>query len=315
MTRAHIEVRHSTITKPLLAARVEDNRLEDLRYPLGVTVKVDGLRVLKIDGHAVSRTFKPIPNDHIRTTIEHWMPDGMDMEVTLDGYPKTGTFQDTSGAIMRKDGQPDFKVWVIDYVPEELDQPYEKRIRAAATFALDRWANAPFKWHILQPQPAADVEAVGKLESEALAGGFEGVMLRALAAPYKCGRSTFREGILVKVKRFEDLEAEVTDWEEQMHNENEAERDAFGRTKRGHSQENMKAAGTLGALFVIALNGDYQGVRFHVGTGFTAAQRADLWSKRHQLIGKIVKVKYFPTGIKDAPRFPTFVGFRDPRDM
>jgi DNA ligase-1 len=52
-----------------------------------------------------------------------------------------------------------------------------------------------------------------------------------------------------------------------------------------------------------------------VGTGFTADQRADFWSRREQLRGQLVKYKHFPHGVKDAPRHPVFLGFRDPEDM
>jgi DNA ligase-1 len=66
---------------------------------------------------------------------------------------------------------------------------------------------------------------------------------------------------------------------------------------------------------VEGVGGDYDKVRFKVGTGFTQAQRDELWGKKAGMVGKIIKFRYFPTGMKDAPRFPTFVGFRDPRDM
>ena len=41
-------------------------------------------------------------------------------------------------------------------------------------------------------------------------------------APYKQGRSTVREGYLLKVKTFLDDEATVVRFEERMHNGNEA---------------------------------------------------------------------------------------------
>jgi DNA ligase-1 len=308
MTRAHISPTSGAITKPLLAARSDGEDLSTLSYPLGVTTKIDGIRCLKLDGHAVSRTFKPIPNDHIRSLIEAHLPDGMDMEITSGA-----TFSEGTGNIMRKDGQPDFKVWIIDYVPGDLAQPYEQRIKAALAWTASH--SVPFPFEVLVPEVAENWGDVAELEAVALDAGHEGIMLRQLDAPYKCGRSTFKEGILVKVKRFNDQEARVVDVEEQMHNENERLRDAFGRTKRSTAQEGKTAAGVLGALVVVGVGGDYAGVKFSVGTGFTAAQRAELWARRKSLVGQLVTVKYFPTGTKDAPRFPTFKGFRDERDL
>ena len=48
-------------------------------------------------------------------------------------------------------------------------------------------------------------------EQGAVEDGYEGVMLRDPSAPYKYGRSTVRKGYLLKLKRFEDSEAEVID--------------------------------------------------------------------------------------------------------
>jgi DNA ligase-1 len=58
-------------------------------------------------------------------------------------------------------------------------------------------------------------------------------------------------------------------------------------------------------------------VEFSIGTGFTNEMRIVLWAnhKRGEGLKKIVKYKYFPSGGKDKPRFPVFVGFRDKRDM
>lgn len=314
MTRAHITVTKSLITKPLLAARSDGEDLTKLSFPLGVTNKIDGIRCLKVDGRAVSRTFKPIPNHHIRELIERHVPDGMDMEIMAGP-----TFQESTGNIMREDGQPEFWLWIIDYVSSTLGEPYQQRILNALRWAqrCNHGGEKPSGMHIgvLQPETACSLDDVNRLESKALAEGHEGIMLRRLDAPYKCGRSTFKEGILIKLKRFVDAEAVVRGVEELYHNENEAQTDAFGRTKRSTIQDNLKAGNTLGSLIVEGHGGDYHGISFKIGTGFTKAQRDDLWRRRDDIVGKLVKFTYFPTGIKDAPRFPSFAGFRDPRDM
>lgn len=64
-------------------------------------------------------------------------------------------------------------------------------------------------------------------KEKCLSEGYEGVMVRDPAGPYKCGRSTEREGWLLKIKRFEDAEAEVLETYEGMSNYNEAGVDAL----------------------------------------------------------------------------------------
>lgn len=308
MTRAHI-VTKGIITKPLLAARSDGEDLSALSYPLGVTTKIDGIRCLKIDGQAVSRTFKPIPNDHIRGLIERNLPDGMDMEITSGNG-----FQECTGNIMRKDGTPEFIVWVIDYISGSLGDPYTLRMVKAEGYQARAYPQG-MTVRVLMPEIASCWEDVAELEAKALANGHEGIMLRKLDAPYKCGRSTFREMILVKVKRFVSTEAVVLDVEEQQHNANEALKDAFGRTKRSTAQEGKVAAGTLGALIVKGIEGTYKGVTWNVGTGFTAAQRAELWKDRKKLIGQFITCRYFPMGSDEKPRFPTWVGMRHKDDI
>jgi DNA ligase-1 len=145
--------------------------------------------------------------------------------------------------------------------------------------------------------------------------GYEGAIVRDPRAPYKEGRSTVKQGWMLKVKRFADDEAEVIGTVEQMRNDNEATVDELGYTKRSHHKEGKTAAGVLGALSVRGTTGQFKGVEFEIGTGFTAEQRRNLWAGREYLIGKLVSYKYFPVGVKDKPRFPTFKAFRDRRDI
>lgn len=298
------------ITKPLLAARVEDNSLDTLRFPVAVTKKIDGLRCIKVNGQAVSRTFKPIPNKHIRSLIEKHAPENMDMEITSGK-----TFQECTGNIMRHDGEPSFKLWIIDFAGLGNDQPFLERIKAVEAYVKKNWKDVPFEYEVLSPTMANNKEELLALESKIVGQGFEGAMVRDPYGPYKCGRSTFKEGILIKIKRFSDTEAKVLDIVELMHNENTAEKDNFGRTKRSTAKDGLVPADTMGNLMVVGLEGEYKGVEFSVGTGFDQATRDYIWKNKKKFLGKTVKVKYFPTGAKDAPRFPTFLGFRDKEDM
>ena len=97
-----------------------------------------------------------------------------------------------------------------------------------------------------------------------------------------------------------------------MHNDNEAETNALGRTERSTKKEGMVGAGTLGGFNVRDLK---SGVEFSIGSGFTADERSRYWSVRKAVVGGIVKYKYFATGSKDKPRFPIYLGVRDKIDV
>ena len=92
--------------------------------------------------------------------------------------------------------------------------------------------NVSFDYEILSGTNVNSMEEIDTNESACLEFGYEGIMLRDPNGTYKFGRSTARDNILLKVKRFLDDEAEVIGIEEKMSNQNVAEKDNFGRTER-----------------------------------------------------------------------------------
>lgn len=55
---------------PMLATAVEN--LDVLKYPVLVSPKLDGIRCLIIDGVAMSRSLKPIPNKHVQEWVKYF---------------------------------------------------------------------------------------------------------------------------------------------------------------------------------------------------------------------------------------------------
>ena len=112
---------------------------------------------------------------------------------------------------------------------------------------------------------------------------------------------------LLKYKLFEDSELECVGIEELMHNENELKTDESGYAERSSCKEGLKPSGMLGALILKWKDNE----TFKTGTGFTEQQRKDIFAEKdsdNSIIGKLVKVKYQASGMKDKPRFPSFAG-------
>lgn len=280
----------------------------NLRFPLLLSPKLDGIRCLIINGVAVSRSLKPIPNKYVQRLFGRPEFNGLDGELIVGSAVDSMAFNQTSSGVMAADGEPEVTFWVFDDFTETGG--FARRLHTARrrVQALSRrYRVSPVDHHEVH-----DEARLLHLEEHYVSLGYEGVMLRHPDGLYKHGRSTAKEGWLLKLKRFEDGEARVVGFTELMHNANEAKLNELGHLERSSHKAGKVGKQTLGALTVKDLK---TGVEFEIGTGFTASQRQELWNVGDNLLGRVVKYKSQPTGVKDKPRFPVFLGFRDPRDL
>lgn len=290
--------------KPLLAATCSD--LSSVKFPVYVSAKLDGIRSLVLEGQLVSRTLKPIPNKAIRELLSRPEFSNLDGELIIGNPTDDNVFNRTSSQVMTMEGgSKGMKFHVFDYI---VDKPYYVRLEMVRSIC----AKYPEHLVALEQIHCTDTKLLEDLESRIVGLGFEGVMLRDYKGLYKFGRSTLKEQTLLKFKRFETSEAHVVGFEELMHNDNEATKDALGHTKRSSHQENQVPADTLGALLVVDVK---TGVEFKIGTGFTADDRKKIWDKQNYYEGGVVSYQHFPVGVVDKPRFPSFRGFRNKIDM
>lgn len=304
----------------MLAAK--DCDPEALRYPVLASAKHDGIRCVIREGRALARSLKPIPNVHIRTTLEALGADaeGFDGEIML---PAPAKFGDVSSAVMSHDAKPpaDWFFVVFDRVPAIGTAPAifaDRLVDTQSTIAAGRrhargrersaWMHVQHCDHVM----VCSAAELRQYEDAMIAAGHEGVMIRSIDGPYKYGRATEREATLLKLKRFDDGEAVILSVEELQHNRNAAFTGELGQTKRRTLKAGKVAGDMLGKLHV---RDTRSGVTFRIGTGFSLKQKRGWWRCRDTLIGRVVKYRWQTHGTKDKPRIASFVGFRDARDM
>lgn len=300
----------SPLFRPMLAAPVKDTSL--LRWPLRASPKLDGFRATGHNGVAFSRSMKRLPNKHVQELYSSGLLDKLDAELMAGDPLDKEAFNKAQSGLGKADGTEDFSVHVFD----DFTFPGEafKLRYARATARVEQLVNEP-RIQLVPQIEVASLEQLAEIEARFLAMGYEGVMLRHDGAPYKFGRGTFTAHDLLKLKQFEDAEAVVIGFEELMRNDNEATTNALGLTSRSTSKEGKYGGGTLGALLVRAINGPFEGVEFSIGSGFTAAQRQEIWDSREEWLNAIITYKWFKIGSINAPRFPVFKGRRSPLDM
>jgi DNA ligase 1 len=305
------------IFRPMLAAPCA--AFDCIKYPVYATPKIDGIRCLTIKPDVirgidqrckpVTRQLEPIPNLHVRSLLE-CLPVGLDGEL-VSGTSANGSFNGTSSDIMSEEGWPEFRYIVFDFGHQHIfdtdrQTGYLSRIKLLQQLTLSEHCI------VLEPVCVNNPDELRAYEQAVLQQGYEGVMIRQPDSPYKFGRSTINEQYLLKIKQFEDSEAEVIGFQEKLHNSNEPTINPLGYQERSTHQDNMLATGVLGALCVRDIK---TGVEFKIGTGFDDLQREQIWRSRESYLGLIAKYKHQPHGRVDKPRFPVFIGWRDVRDL
>jgi len=291
--------------KPLLAATVKD--LDTITYPVYASVKLDGVRAIAKDGEIRSRSNKPIANKRVQELLSAVNTLGLDGELIVGNACSEDCFRHTTSVVTSHDADvKGLRFFVFDVINEKDFSTRLETLKLISTLG-------DFKKHCVLVEQVLlnNKEEVLDFERVAVESGFEGVMLRSVDGKYKYGRSTEKEGILLKLKRFADDEAEVLDSICRYVNQNEAFVNELGHTARSTIKDNLVATESLGALVCRTKDG----ILFNIGTGFTEEERIELWKNRDSLVGKLAKYKHFPVGALAAPRFPVFLGFRSPDDL
>jgi DNA ligase-1 len=259
----------------------------------------------------LSRSLKPIANENVQAQFLN-LPEGLDGELIVGDPCAPDAYRKTSSIVM-SDDKPvgDVQFWVFDSFA--VDAPFSTRNETVKAAVARGFVGV----RLVQQTLIHDTDALDAYEADALADGHEGVMVRSLDGPYKQGRSSEREAYLLKLKRFADCEAVVIGTYELEHNSNDSFVNELGRTARSTCKAGKSGLDTLGGFYVTGKGGDFDGVEFKVGNGqgMTQELRKQLWDARESLIGRLMKVKYFPTGGDIRPRHPLWLGWRDERDM
>lgn len=303
--------------KPTLAATIDPMKDTDvfsrLRFPLWVSPKYDGIRGVGIDGALKSRTLLDLPSAQVQNLFGHLTH--LDGEV-IAGDPCDGddVYNRTQSFVMSRSKEASLlRFYVFDWAEEAwAKEPFHKRW-VHLSEEVEKLNNPLIV--VVEQRLVCTLDEFLAAEEEYLATGFEGIMARDIEGPYKHGRSTFKEHTLLKLKRFEDFEACIVGFVEQMTNQNEAEKDELGHTKRSSAKDGLVPAGTLGK-FIVEYGTEDGNAAAEIPCGVLKHhQRKHIWDNREAYFGKYIKVRHFPFGAKEGLRLPRCVGFRDPIDM
>ena len=278
-----------------------------------VEVKLDGVRVITViqgdTSHGklsrvemFSRNGKQFHNfGHIIAEIEAVIKDSPPpYDLVLDGEVMSANFQDLMKQVHRKDGKQsdDAVLHLFDMCPlSEFQKGMWDKPQSFRSQAVKAWVDQhkdvlehvqTLDWEDVDLDTQEGQKRFVELNKAAVDGGYEGVMIKDIDAPYECKRTHS----WLKAKPFIEVTLKVANVEE-----------GTGRN--------------VGRLGAVILEGEDDGYNYSLncGSGFTAAQRDEYWAERDSLIGQLIEIRADArTRSQDSEtyslRFPRFKCFR-----
>lgn len=255
---------------------------------MAVEVKIDGVRCLAIKQQGIVRLFTRngkaiLGYDEVIQALTKLPIDNIVFDGEIIGKDYTDTMNQLFSKSMNKKGT----YMIFDMLtPSEFyegESLCDFSTRKNALVALEDIFTKDLPLKIIKPiaylTNATDSQ-LAELTDEVVSQGFEGIMLKSLESKYKTKRSLDWQ----KLKPFMSDEYKIV----------------------GFNEGEGLFKGTLGNVLI-----DVDGVLVGVGSGFTMAQRKDIWGNKEGYLNQIIEVQYQDKIAKSGSlRFPTVKSFR-----
>jgi len=299
---------------PMLAPN-EKVELADMKFPLLVSYKLDGIRCIFKDGQMYSRALKQFSNVQLRKRFEYLAKLSKEKNIILDGelLAKSLTFNELSGITRQLDKElpEDLFFYCFDLInDEEFNTPFEIRVLNTQRFITqieEKYVS------LLSQNVITDHTKIQKLYKEALEFGCDGLILRDPNGRYKFGRGTIKEGLIYKMKPFQTFDAKILEIIQATK--------VFGGAEKkinelGRSVTSKKIADRVliekASAFVVI----YEGKELRVTIAATDLEKKEIWKNKNKYLGKWIEYKGMLSGAKEngLPRHPIFLRYRNDKE-
>lgn len=302
------------------------------RFPALLLPKIDGVRGLNMEGQLTGRSLKPHANRYTTKFYSGFELMGLDGELAAEDERHPDLCRLTTSAVGTIAGEP-FTLWhLFDYITEStINLPYYRRHEHLVRHADSMLAAGPLQpfghLRVVGFRIVNNLDELNAADDDNLDNGYEGSIIRDPNGLHKDGRCTLREGAYLRIKRFIDSEAVVIGIEQGQTNTNAAQINELGGQFRTTHADGMVPNGQVGAMLCRALADVFdplqktklliaKGQEIIVAPGrMPVALRKYYFEHQNELLGQTIKYKFFPKGMKDKPRFPTYQSHRAASDI
>lgn len=307
----------------VMLAPNEEVPLEEIRFPMLGSFKMDGYRVCSHNGFLRSRTWK-LESTALHLRFRQMLQSAKASGFVVDGELWSREFDFSTLASKASAGtevelHESIKYYVFDLVPQHLwGQKWNRRFQERYDLYRTWLTDLKFPYiEVVEQRLVHSVAQAREMLAEAIEKNFEGLMLKCPNSHYKHGRATVREHTTFKVKMFTTVDAQIIGFEQGTRMKESVKRGERTRDERGYLERTAKAetrelVNEIGAFKVRLRDGTT--CKVNISKEGAEIRKLIRWDNRMEFIGKWVEFRYQEHGTKDRPRFGRIVRMRPDLD-
>jgi DNA ligase-1 len=292
---------------------------EVVTRPMMASHKLDGMRCIIKNGEILSREFKPIQNKQLNERFEPLKKLSVAANMIFDGelYSHELNFQEIMHYCKTEDlGDEPLPESINFYCFDCLygvDPETYPNMTASMRYEFIEEMNTMNLPHFvgLEQRIVNTPEQVKQMFEEALAAGFEGLILKDPNSKYKFGRLTTHSGMGYKFKPYQTFDAKIIAVEQATEVDPKAERKVG---ELGYHKTSRKKGDRILIEKASAFRVPYDGKEVKVSLAMTDKEKEQVWKEKELYIGKTIEYKAMLVGSKDLPRHPVYIRMRPDKD-
>jgi DNA ligase-1 len=289
---------------------------EVVTKPMMASYKLDGMRCIFKNGQMLSRQFKPILNKQLNERFAKMKELTKDNPFVFDGelYSHDIDFGEIMHYCRTEDlGDEPLPDSIKFYCFDRTNVIMANEIPAHVRYMVvqTELANVSPYVEVLEQRTISTPEEAKAMFEEAVAKGYEGLILKDPNSFYKHGRISTTSGDGYKFKPYQTWDARIIAVEQATEVAPTAEKK---KTEYGYSKTSRKKGDRIPVEKASAFTVLYDGKLLKVSLAMTYKEKEQVWREKDSYIGKTIEYKGMLVGAKDVPRHPVFVRMRPDKD-